>query len=80
MSAVSLLINSRLTDLLICRISEGISSLVGVVDVAELKPVVVDPPLLVHLLLEARLVALGVPVITISISIKLANKLCCKFS
>ena len=45
------------------RISEGISSLVGVVDVAELEPIVVHPPLLVHHLLEARLVALGVPVI-----------------
>ena len=45
------------------RISEGISSLVGVVDVAELEPVVVHPPLLVHHLLEACLVALGVPVI-----------------
>ena len=42
--------------------SEGIFGLVGVVDVTELEPAVVYPPLLVHHLLEARLVALVVPV------------------
>ena len=38
--------------------SERIARLVGVVDVTELEPAVVDPPLLVHHPLEARPVAL----------------------